>query len=79
MGLPKTSAPRLMATLILRCVAVPVCDHSGRVMAALALAGRASRLSEGRLPRLAEQVTTAAETLSRNLGRVRQVAVLARG
>lgn len=53
------------------CVAAPVRDHSGRVLAALGLAGPSSRLSEHRLRELAAPLTSAAEALSRNLGYVK--------
>jgi DNA-binding IclR family transcriptional regulator len=52
----------------LRCIAAPVWDQSGRVVAALGLAGPASRLTSDRLRGLAAPVMKAASDVSRNLG-----------
>jgi IclR family KDG regulon transcriptional repressor len=52
----------------LRCVAAPVRDQMGKVVAALGLAGPANRLSSDRLRGLAVPVMAAAEAVSRNLG-----------
>lgn len=61
------------------CIAAPVRDHSGRVVAALGLAGPANRLTERRLRQLAAPVTGASDALSRNLGYVRHQAQAAAG
>lgn len=52
----------------LRCIAAPIRDHSGRVIAAVGIAGPAWRFSEEQLPGLAEIVSTSAQAISRNLG-----------
>jgi DNA-binding IclR family transcriptional regulator len=52
----------------LRCIAAPVRDHSGRVIAALGIAGPRRRLEDERLGGLVEIVIAAAQRLSRNLG-----------
>jgi DNA-binding IclR family transcriptional regulator len=54
----------------LRCVAAPVRDSSGRVVAALGLAGPRRRFQDQHLPELATAVVRAAGVLSRNLGYV---------
>jgi DNA-binding IclR family transcriptional regulator len=59
----------------LTCIAAPVRDHSGRVVAALGLAGPSNRLNRRRLLQLAAPVTGAAGALSRNLGYIRLIAV----
>jgi DNA-binding IclR family transcriptional regulator len=61
------------------CIAAPVRDHSGRVLATLGLAGPSSRLSEQRLRQLAAPLTTAAQALSRNLGWVHRPVAAAAG
>ncbi|HLH68572.1 MAG TPA: IclR family transcriptional regulator [Candidatus Dormibacteraeota bacterium] len=50
------------------CIAAPVRDHSGAVIAALGLAGPRSRLGPRRLTELAGPVRAAADAVSRNLG-----------
>jgi DNA-binding IclR family transcriptional regulator len=52
----------------LRCVGAPVRDHSGRVVAAISIAGPAFRITRERLPTLVEQVVNAAAELSVCLG-----------
>jgi IclR family KDG regulon transcriptional repressor len=52
------------------CVAAPVRDYSGAVIAALGLAGPRSRLGNRRLNELAAPVTAAAEAVSQKLGYV---------
>ena len=52
----------------LRCIAAPVRDHSGRVVAALGIAGSSRRLRESRLRRQAPTVVKAAGAVSRKLG-----------
>lgn len=54
----------------LRCVAAPVRDHSGRVVAALGIAGPRRRFETEHLEGLVGMVVTAAGDLSRNLGYV---------
>jgi DNA-binding IclR family transcriptional regulator len=52
----------------LRCVGAPVMDHSGRVIAAMSIAGPAFRLTEDRIPAVARSVIQAASELSVELG-----------
>lgn len=52
----------------LNAVAAPIWDHSGRVLAALSVAGPAYRLSENRLPKVARVVIRSAAEISRLLG-----------
>jgi len=52
----------------LRCVAAPVRDQSGSVVAALGVAGPRRRFEDDKLEGLAAQVCSAAAQLSRNLG-----------
>jgi DNA-binding IclR family transcriptional regulator len=54
----------------LRCVAAPVRDQSGRVVAALGIAGPRRRFQDEDLDRLVPPVVRAAARLSRNLGYV---------
>ncbi|MGH7777149.1 MAG: IclR family transcriptional regulator [Candidatus Dormibacterales bacterium] len=54
----------------LHCLAAPVRDHGGRVIAAVGVAGPSRRLTEDQLRRLVPQVTDSALELSRNLGYV---------
>lgn len=54
----------------LRCVAAPVRDQSGRVVAALGIAGPRRRLQDEHLDRFVPPVVRAAAMLSRNLGYV---------
>lgn len=61
----------------LRCISAPVRDHTGSVLAALGLAGPASRLTNERLRELQGPVIATAEAVSRNLGYVRPGAALA--
>jgi IclR family acetate operon transcriptional repressor len=51
-----------------RCVAAPVYDHRGRVIAAISVSGPASRVTVDGIPRLADLVTSAAAGVSRQLG-----------
>jgi IclR family acetate operon transcriptional repressor len=51
-----------------RCVAAPVRDASGRVVAALSVSAPASRLPNHRIPRVAATVVSAAHRISRQLG-----------
>lgn len=52
----------------LRCVGAPIRDHTGRVIAAISIAGPAFRMKEERLPSLARAVKEAASELSGRLG-----------
>jgi IclR family transcriptional regulator, KDG regulon repressor len=52
----------------LRCVGAPVMDHSGRVVAAMSIAGPAFRLTDDRIPAVARSVIQAAIELSVELG-----------
>ncbi|HEV2665399.1 MAG TPA: IclR family transcriptional regulator, partial [Blastocatellia bacterium] len=52
----------------LRCVGAPVMDHSGRVVAAMSVAGPTFRLTEERIPEVARSVIRAASDLSAELG-----------
>jgi DNA-binding IclR family transcriptional regulator len=52
----------------LRCVAAPVLDNRGRVVAAVSISGPAQRLSTEALDRFAVYVKEAAHGVSRNLG-----------
>ncbi len=52
----------------LKCIGAPVRDHSGQVIAAISIAGPASRLREGRMPALTGSVVKAAVGLSAALG-----------
>lgn len=52
----------------LNAVAVPVCDHAGAVVAALAVAGPAYRVTRQSLPRLATLLSGAATEVSERLG-----------
>lgn len=51
-----------------RCVAAPVRDASGRVVAALSVSAPASRLPHRRIPQVAALVVSAAHRISRGLG-----------
>lgn len=52
----------------LRCVGAPIQDHTGKVIAAISIAGPAFRLKDDRLPALAQAVKKAAAELSGRLG-----------
>jgi DNA-binding IclR family transcriptional regulator len=51
-----------------RCVAAPVRDHSGRVVASLSVSGPATRLPRDRVPALAARTRAVAARLSSRLG-----------
>jgi len=55
----------------LRCLAAPVWDYSGKVIAALSIAGPAFRLTEARIPAVSQVVIDAAKRLSEELGGAR--------
>ncbi len=52
----------------LKCIGAPVRDYSGKVVAAMSIAGPAFRLTEGKIPLLAGRVAEAASELSAELG-----------
>ncbi len=52
----------------LRCVAGPVFDHEGRIVAAFSVAGPASRLSSSRIPEVAKLVRETSQQISYRLG-----------
>jgi DNA-binding IclR family transcriptional regulator len=52
----------------LRCVGAPVRDHSGRVVAAVSIAGPASRLPDSAIERTGDLVLSAARAISTALG-----------
>jgi IclR family KDG regulon transcriptional repressor len=52
----------------MRCIAAPVRNHNGEVIAAASVAGPAQRLTKKALLSLVEDVTTVADTISRRLG-----------
>ena len=54
----------------LNVVAAPLVDHTGRVIAAISIAGPAYRVSPELFPQLAIQLKDAAATISRSLGYV---------
>ena len=58
------------ASLGIRCVAAPVFDNGGEVIAALSISGPASRICDGRIPALGERVRAAAALLTRAMGGV---------
>lgn len=51
-----------------RCVAAPVFDESGKVIASLGTSTIVSRLNESQLPKVVEMVKDAARNVSQNLG-----------
>jgi IclR family KDG regulon transcriptional repressor len=51
-----------------RCVAAPVQDHEGRVVAAVSISGPSSRITDDRMPQLIAAVRTATAAISRDLG-----------
>ncbi|HXX24536.1 MAG TPA: IclR family transcriptional regulator [Terriglobia bacterium] len=52
----------------LRCVAGPVFDHAGRVVAAFSVAGPATRITPPRLPEIARMVSATSQQISFRLG-----------
>lgn len=52
----------------LRCVAAPIRDHRGTVIAAISVSGPADRLATDRLDKIADDVVETANTISRALG-----------
>jgi len=51
-----------------RCVAAPIRNHTGTVIASLSISGPASRLRDADVPRLAQRVKETARKLSQQLG-----------
>ncbi len=51
-----------------RCIAAPVCDHTGKVIAALSISGPASRITKERLPELSRLVADISSQTSAALG-----------
>jgi DNA-binding IclR family transcriptional regulator len=51
-----------------RCVAVPIHDHAGRVVASLSVSGPATRIPKDRIPTLSARVREVAAKLSARLG-----------
>ncbi len=60
-------------SLGLRCVAAPICDHRGVVVAALSISGPRQRLPVRILSRLAERVQAGAREISARLGFVGEI------
>lgn len=52
----------------LRCVAAPIRDHSGKVIASVSVAGPSQRLTKERLLAFAPDVVSTADTISQKLG-----------
>jgi IclR family transcriptional regulator, KDG regulon repressor len=52
----------------LRCVAAPIFDHTGRVLAAFSVAGPSTRVTPARVPALSRQVREASRQISYRLG-----------
>jgi DNA-binding IclR family transcriptional regulator len=59
-----------------RCIAAPVRDHDGRVVAAFGLSSPAVRLTRDRIPDMAVQICESAEAISAQLGYVQHAAAL---
>ncbi|HHY97591.1 MAG TPA: IclR family transcriptional regulator [Firmicutes bacterium] len=51
-----------------RCVAAPIFDYSGRVVASMSISGPSIRITEERIPELAEQIKATTREISRRLG-----------
>ena len=51
-----------------RCVAAPIHNHTGRVVAAVSISGPAQRFTTEVFPRFESEVKTSARALSRELG-----------
>ena len=54
----------------IRCVAAPVFDHTGEVVAAISISGPSSRVIESRIPALGERVRAAAVSVTKSIGGV---------
>jgi DNA-binding IclR family transcriptional regulator len=55
----------------LRCIGAPIRDYTGKVVAALSIAGPIFRIHKGQIPAYARAVSAAAENLSADLGYVK--------
>ncbi len=51
-----------------RCIAGPVCDHTGKVIAAISISGPTARVTKERIPDIGRRVVTVAAELSAALG-----------
>ena len=58
----------------LRCVAAPIRDHSGAVVAAVSISGPTTRVTEASITELAHAVRGCADAISRELGAIEEVA-----
>ena len=52
----------------LRCVGAPIFNHTGKVVAAVSVAGPSIRMTKERLPMIADLLCESAEEISRRLG-----------
>jgi len=52
----------------IRCIAAPILNHKGRVVAAINITGSLSTISDERIPALVEQVRSAAKEASKRMG-----------
>lgn len=52
----------------IRCVAAPIRDYSGRVIASMSISGPSIRITDEKIPLFAQRVIEACEAISRNLG-----------
>jgi DNA-binding IclR family transcriptional regulator len=51
-----------------RCVAAPICDHAGRVVAAISVSVPIQRIPMSEVPRYGRKVSETARAISRKLG-----------
>jgi IclR family acetate operon transcriptional repressor len=54
----------------IRCVAAPVFDHTGEVIAAISISGPSARIVDARIPQLGERVRAAGQMLTKAMGGV---------
>jgi IclR family acetate operon transcriptional repressor len=54
----------------IRCVAAPVFDHTGEVIAAISISGPSARIVDNRIPPLGERVRAAGQSLTKAMGGV---------
>ncbi|MFW6381612.1 MAG: IclR family transcriptional regulator [Bacillota bacterium] len=52
----------------INCIAAPIRDYTGKVIASMSVSGPASRLKEKKVPEIAEEVKQATRQISRELG-----------
>ena len=57
-------------SLGIRCVAAPIFDHTGDVIATVSISGPSSRITDGRIAALGERVRAAACALTKSIGGV---------